>query len=133
MKKLAILSFFTLISMVSFSQDIDKSDFQAVAKFYSENFYTGNYQEAMKLLVQDGRANGIEIRCVEQGECEIRDSFDYKLYGEKRSKVEGEKRLLIYWTDSSYIEITLEKQADDTWLVVGSPSSPSEDAVEIKG
>ena len=109
------------------------TDHEAVAKYYVENFYVGNYAEAMSVLVQDGRANGIEIRCVEMGECETRDRFEYKLYGEKVSKVEGQKSLLIYWTASSYIEISLEKQSDSSWRVVGSPSKPSEKAKEIKG
>jgi len=133
MKKLRI--FFTLFitSFFAFSQDIDMTDYQAVAKFYVENFYVGDYSASQKVLIKDGRANGIEIRCVEMGECETRDSFEYKLYGERVSKEEGKKTLLIYWTDSSYIQIHLEKQTDDTWLVVGSPSKPSEKAREIKG
>lgn len=108
------------------------SDYEAVARYYVENFYIGNYTEAMEVLVQDGRANGIEIRCVEMGACETQENFKYKLYGEKVSKVENQKSLLIYWTDSSYIEIMLEMQDDDTWRVVGSPSKPSEKAKEIK-
>ena len=133
MKKLAFLFLFTSISLFSYGQDVDMADYEAVAKFYAENFYVGNYTEAMSVLVQDGRANGLEIRCVEMGECETRDRFEYKLYGEKVSKVEGRKSLLIYWTDTSYIEINLEKQDDNTWLVVGSPSKPSENAKAIKG
>ena len=122
MKKLVVLSSFLLISIVSLGQDIDMTDHEAVAKFYVENFYTGKYTEAMSVLVGDGRANGIEIRCVEMGACETQDGFQYKLYGEKKSKVENQKSLLIFWTEDSYIEVILEKQDDATWLVVGSPS-----------
>ncbi len=133
MNKLVALTSLFLISMVSYSQDIDMTDHQAVAKYYVENFYAGKYTEAMQVLVDDGRANGIEIRCVEMGACETQDGFQYKLYGEKKSKVENQKSLLIFWTDDSYIEVTLEKQDDATWLVVGSPSKPSENAKTIKG
>lgn len=132
MKKLSIIFLFALSSFFASSQDIDMSDYEAVARYYVENFYIGNYTEAMEVLVQDGRANGIEIRCVEMGACETQENFKYKLYGEKVSKVENQKSLLIYWTDSSYIEIMLEMQDDDTWRVVGSPSKPSEKAKEIK-
>ncbi len=132
-KSLLFLALLFVFYFTSFSQDIDRKDVQAVAKYYAENFYTGNYAEATKVLVTDGRANGIEIRCVEMGECEIRDTFEYKLYGEKVVDNENEKALLIYWTDTTYIQISLEKQTDGKWLVVGSPSRPSDKAKAIKG
>ena len=133
MNKLAILLLLFSGPLFSMGQDVDMTDYEAVTKFYAENFYVGDYSKAMSVVVKDGRANGLEIRCVEMGECEKRDRFEYKLYGEKVSKVEGRKSLLIYWTDDSYIESNLEKQADDTWLVVGSPSKPSENAKPVKG
>ncbi len=132
-KSITFLALFFSVAQFLFSQDIDTKDVQAVAKFYAENFYTGNYAEATKVLVTDGRANGIEIRCIEMGECEIRDSFEYKLYGEKVVDNPNEKALLIFWTETSYIQISLEKQSDGNWLVIGSPSRPSAKAKEIKG
>ena len=133
MQKIAIIFILLGSSFFVSGQDIDMSDYEAVAKYYVENFYAGKYVEAMEVLVKDGRANGIEIRCVEMGACETQDNFKYKLYGEKVSKVENQKSLLIYWTESSYIEIILEKQEDSSWLVVGSPSKPSDKAKTIKG
>lgn len=133
MKKLSVITFLSAISLFTYGQDIDMTDYEAVAEYYVENFYSGKYTEAMSVLVKDGRANGIEIRCVEMGSCETQEDFEYKLYGEKVSKVENQKSLLIYWTETSYIEITLEMQDDESWLVVGSPSKPSEKAKAIRG
>ncbi|MEM6641631.1 MAG: hypothetical protein AAF616_01515 [Bacteroidota bacterium] len=114
------------------AQEIDRTDFQEVAKYYTENFYTGNYTNAMKLLVKDGRANGIEVRCVELGACEQKTYFTYKLYGERPNQPADVKALLIHWTEGTYIEVQLQKQPNGTWLVLGSPAKPSEKAKPIK-
>lgn len=109
---------------------IDRTNYAKVAKYYSENYFHGNFENAIK-VVRPSFITTINNRCIKRDKCDndVNLDFEFRKISEWVDFSRGNARIKFYWGSNKFLDVSLYQYDNGDWIILGC--TPQRLAMEI--